>query len=58
METNKEFRVCILIEATTIPQATFDLINWLKHHSDFKVNYILIPSKSRNLEMKPSFFQK
>ena len=58
METNKNFRVCILLETRTIPRATFDLINWLKHHVDFKVNYILIPSKNKNLEIEPSFFQK
>ncbi len=58
METNKNFRVCILLETRTIPRATFDLINWLKHHVDFNVNYILIPSKSRNLEIEPLFFQK
>ena len=44
----KKFEICIILETTIVPKPIFDLIEWLKKHSDLSVSYILIPRSSKN----------
>lgn len=57
MKINKKFEICIILETTIVPKPIFDLIEWLKKHSDLSVSYILIPRSPKNYFIEASFLK-
>jgi len=57
MKINKKFEICVILESSLISKPIFDLIEWLKKHSDLNVSYILIPTSYNNNFIQTSFLK-
>jgi len=57
MKINKKFELCIILETSLISKPIFDLIEFLKNHSDLSVSYILIPMSSKNNFIQAPFLK-